>query len=127
MEKVGYSEKYDIRKNMRDIFSIPKSRNKIIKDFKFNRLIDVETYSNFILEFYKLQKILFDKDLLLLFKKTNYNSIFNENTFSYYQFSINNNLNYDPKFSLNYDRSEVINNFIYHSMQTDYFHSKKIT
>ena len=46
LEKVGYSEKYNIRKNMRDIFSIPKSRNKIIKDFKFNRLIDVETYSN---------------------------------------------------------------------------------
>lgn len=120
-------ERYDIRKNFRDIFSIRKNRNKIIKDFWFNRLIDVEVYINFILEFYKFQKILINKDLLLLFKKTFHNSLFNDNTFSYFQFCVNNNNKSDNKFKQDHDRNNLFNNHFYQCLQADYFQSKKMT
>jgi len=117
--------RYDIRKNIKDIFAIPKSRNQIIKDFIFKRVLDIDTYTNALIEFFKLQKILFNKDLLKLFKKISNASIFEGKNFSHYDYCINSYFYRDSKFTLNYDHSNSFNNYIFENLKKEFYSLKQ--
>ncbi len=122
---VKMNNRYDIRKNIKDFFSFPKTRNKIIKDFIFKRVLDIDTYTNALLEFYKMQKILLNKDLLSLFRKISNSSIFDQNNFSYYDHCVNSYFYRDSKFTVNYDRSDSFNNYIFENLKKEFHNINK--
>ena len=121
LKETSLSDRYDIRKNIKDIFAIPKSRNKLIKDFIFKRVLDIDTYSNFLVEFYKLQKILLNKDLLVLFKKISNVSIFDQKNFSYYEYSIGNYYDKDMKILVDCDNNNQFDNLIYENLKREFY------
>lgn len=118
------NERYDLRKNIKNVFAIPKSRNQLLKEFIFRRVLDIDNYTNALMEFYKLQKILFSEDLLNLFKKISNSSIFEEKNFSYYDYSINSYFFRDQKVKVNFEKGNVFDNCIFDNLKREFYSLK---
>jgi len=121
LKTVEIKEPYDIRKNIKDVFAFPKSRNKLLKDFIFRRVLDVDTYTNALMEFYKLQKILLSKDLLNLFKKISNSSLFEEKNFSYYDYCTNNYTYRDQNINVIHDKEDFFNNYVFENLKNEFY------